>query len=104
MVEKKIKRLLTQENDMKFEFHCPEIEIYGNIVTFIHLHIAYGWFHATRAKLTSRARDHMACQTENVYKQAVYRKVADPWFSNFAAHLNHLGSSGDLEMPHPGPS
>ena len=32
--------LVTQENDMKFEFQCPEIETYGNIITFIHLHVA----------------------------------------------------------------
>lgn len=66
---------------MKFEFQCPEIETYGNIITFIHLHVAQGCFHATRAKLTSCARGHMACQTEDVYEQAVYRKLADPWSS-----------------------
>lgn len=64
MAEKNSKEdyyLLIQENDMKFEFQCPEIEIYRNIITFIHLH-ANGCFHTTRAKLIGCDRDHMACQ------------------------------------------
>lgn len=69
MVEKYSKEdydLQTQENEMKFEIQHPEIKAYGNIITSSHLHIAYGCFHATRAKLTSCARGHMVCQTKNV--------------------------------------
>lgn len=69
MVEKNSKEdynLLTQENEMKFEIQHPEQKAYGNIITSIHLHTAYGRFHAVRAKLTSCARGHVACQTKNV--------------------------------------
>lgn len=69
MVEKNSKEdydLLTQENEMKFEIQRPEKKAYGNIITSIHLHTAYAHFHTMRAKLTSCARGHVACQTENV--------------------------------------
>lgn len=48
-------------------------------ILFIHWHVVWGYFQATKAELNCPGRDQMACKTQRNCYQALYRK--GPLFS-----------------------
>ena len=56
---------MTNENDMKYKFQCPQMRFHWNTATFFHLSMAYGCFGAAVAEFSVWDKHHMACTPHN---------------------------------------